>query len=411
MSLAPASVLFGESNLNARRKYRKDDDDEEGSVWTYNTVDVDEDETGADNRTNAAASDHRPPKGSLSDYLFGFMYEDEGTALTVDEQDLLYSSVIEPTTQLWNGLNATLFVALLLSAFADVVPVALVTHMSAELSASSSTGEADAAAAAAGFAPRATVAAVLGTSVGKFVNGPVGDVFGARRTSTLYSVLLSLSLVLLACSYNAKMAWWAVFLEEFFYSVQWPCSVVVLATHYRGKAGGMYEGGIYVTSLAARLGSLIGFPCCSLLLRRLHWRVVALIGAWSALVASSVTYLYLRDSPGKLDEPQNPIDETLLHKWFPDHVTRRKKFSPGVALRMAQFVVQENVLPSMKHILRSGTFWIVALAHTGASMVSTLNLYSLETDGSDDVLQQCMHGSYSYFGILVYWIRSVLRNG
>jgi len=42
-------------------------------------------------------------------------------------------------------------------------------------------------------------------------------------------------------------------------------------------------------------------------------------------------------------------------------------------LRLAMFVVSNTVWPSssLKHILGSGTFWIVAVAHTGASMVRT----------------------------------------
>jgi len=393
-SFAPASVLFGESRLNARRKYQDDDVDvndyRDEHYYVDDTVHVVDDRTGSSGNDAAV----RPAKGSLSDWLFGFMYEDEilrGGDDDADDVDLLYSSVlVEPSTNVWNALNASLFLSLTLSTFATAVPVALVATMSEDLvSAAAAAAAADDATTTTTsvFASKATVAAVLGTSFGKFVNGPVGDVFGARRGSTAYSIFLSLSLVLLAFSNSVETATWAFFLVEFSYSVQWPCCVVTLATHYRGSSTGMYEGGIYVTSLAARLGSLIGIPTCSLLLRHVHWRFVAFIGAWASLLASSVTYLYVKDSPNRQDDPQNPIDPTHMPKWFPEHYSHRRRPSLGVLLRMSQIVIRENVLPSMRHILLNGTFWIVALAHTGASMVRTservIGTYLYETGNGE----------------------------
>jgi hypothetical protein len=60
-----------------------------------------------------------------------------------------------------------------------------------------------------------------------------------------------------------------------------------------------------------------------------------------------------------------------LQTWFPDQLYRRKRWNVCKVLRLASFVVHTNILPSVKHILGSGTFWIVAIAHTGASMVRT----------------------------------------
>jgi MFS family permease len=344
MPFPSTSILFGESTLNARRNYHPVDEDNQ------------------DDETHVSS----PPTG-LYGYIFGFLYEED----LEEPDDILYRSTVQNSTHIWNPLNAALFLSLVLSTAATAVPVTLVAAMSNDLldSVQQDGGPYIA------FAPRAAAAAVLGTSVGKFINGPVGDIYGARRTSVLYNVLLAVALVGLALCRTVTQASWACWAVEFCYSVQWPCCIVTLATHYRGSSSGMYEGGIYVTSLAARLGSLLGIPLCSLLLRQTHWRFVAVLGAWVSLVASSVTYLFVSDSVEMTDDPQNPIDPVQLKKWFPESFQQQQRSSRPVSLRsmwgIVYFVFRTNLVPSLRHVLKSGTFWIVALAHTGSSMVRT----------------------------------------
>jgi MFS family permease len=351
MSFPSRNVLFGESpTLNSRRTYEKVQDEL------------------LDNET----PDITPPSG-LSGFFFSFMYEDED--LEESSDDILYRSTVESTTNIWNPLNAALFLSLMLSAVASAVPVTIVATMSDDLFDSSynnQEGGGGEGLVPLSFAPRAAAAAVLGTSFGKFLNGPVVDVFGARRTAVLYNILLAVSLLGLAACRTVDAAAWACFLVEFCYSVQWPCCIVTLATHYRGSSSGMYEGGIYVTSLAARLGSLLGIPCSSLLMRWTHWRLVAVVGAWVALVASSVTFLFVTDSVEKVNEPQNPIDPVQLKKWFPESFrSSSRQVSLHSLCSMVYFVFKTNVLPSLRHVLRSGTFWLVAFAHTGSAMLGT----------------------------------------
>jgi MFS family permease len=357
MRLLPTNFWFsnGSSRLHSRRK-------------TYNNLDqhdlysMDEHHHQPPSSEYTSSKHHVPPQpGSLTHFLFGFMYE-EDTMDDDDDDESMYFSSAQQRSSIWNPLNAALFCALMSAAFATSVPVALTARMNADLGTDAH---------ATSFAPRAAAAAVLGTAVGKIVTAPLGDMVGARRTILAFSFLLSLSLALMAASVNLNMATYACFLVEFTYSVQWPCCIITLATHYRGNSSGMYEGGIYITSLGSRVGSLVGIPACSLLLRRLHWRVVALIGAWVALVGASVSYLYVHDSPTEKDAPQNPVDHLLLEKWFPDYYRRKSHLSFGTALKMGAFIIQSNVIPSVKHVLLSGTFWIVALAHTGASVVRT----------------------------------------
>jgi MFS family permease len=401
MTVISTNVLFGESaQLNARRKYHKVDD----------THHHHHDDT----CTFSVAS--APTTTGMGRFLFGFMYEEEADNAET-EDDLLYRSTVDPTTYMCNRLNVHLCLSLMLSSAATAVPVTLLTAIGSDLLATNHTSNASSA-----FAPRATAAAVLGTSVGKFLNGPMVDLFGARRTSAVYSFLLAISLVILACSRTVESAAWACFLVEFATSVQWPCVIVTLATHYRGNSSGMYEGGIYLTSLAARLGSLVGIPVYSILLRRTHWRFVALMGSWMSLMACSYTYLYIHDSPLHPDEPQNPIDQLQAKKWLAQHNYSRTQHQPQQPRQQEQqrqnpqqqqqeqrqlrvpalslrsivgwihFVLQVVLLPSIRHVLCSGTFWLVALAHTGASMVRTseriLGTYLYDTSAPGGSLSQ-----------------------
>lgn len=352
----PASVLFGESPLITRRKYQKIDESTDTETSTRPT--------------------------GIAHWFFGFMYEDQ---IEETEDDILYRSTIESTTNVWNPLNAYLCFALVLSSTAIAVPITLLGAVSTNLLRDDSGSNMDPSA----FAMRATTAAVMGTSAGKFLNGPIPDVWGARRTSAFFSILLALALLGLATAVTPQGVIWSCFWAEFCYSIQWPCVVVTLATHYRGNGTGMYEGGIYMSSLAARMGSLIGIPVSSVLLRHVSWRWVALLGAWFALLSSSVAYLYVTDAPGEPDAPQNPIDLVQATVFFAKHY-RRNKSSGGLLqrlLRWTHFIFQTIFLPSLKHVLGSGTFWLLSLAHTGPSIIRSseriLGAYLFDTsDGS-----------------------------
>ena len=357
-----ASILFGESQLSTRRKYQRIDD---SSV---------EDETRLENDDDK--SSHRPT--GIAQFFFGFMYEEE---LDETYDDILYRSTIEPTTNVWNSLNLNLCLALMFSSAAIAVPITLLGEASENVLPEGTS--------ASSFATRATAVAVMGTSAGKFLNGPIPDVLGARRTSAVFSILLALALICLASATTPSGIIRSCFMAEFCYSVQWPCVVVTLATHYRGDSTGMYEGGIQLISLAARMGSLFGIPAASILLRYANWRLVALLGAWLSLFSSSVAYLYVCDSPGEPDAPQNPIDLAHATVFFAKHY-RRDKGSGSFLRRLVRwihFVFQTIFLPSMKHVLCSGTFWLVSLAHTGSSIIRSseriLGAYLYETsDGS-----------------------------
>jgi len=125
-----------------------------------------------------------------------------------------------------NNLNVVLFIAYSLSVAAVSVPITLVPVIASEV-ASFSGVETEAS-----FASKMASYAVLGTSLGKFINGGVGDVFGARRILVIYSALVGVALFLLSLSHSPSHLLLAGTMVEFLFSVQWPCLTIMLASHY-----------------------------------------------------------------------------------------------------------------------------------------------------------------------------------
>ena len=155
------------------------------------------------------------PKG-IAYYFFGFMMEDSNTS--EDEQ-----TNSEPDVSPWNRLNNALFISFTFTTAAASVPVTLIPSVGRSLALDSF------------FSARVTESAILGAAMGKFLNGPLGDLLGARRVSLANSLLLAASLLFLSVSWDESSVLWACFLIEFFQAVQWPCVIVILAQHYGGK--------------------------------------------------------------------------------------------------------------------------------------------------------------------------------
>jgi len=347
-----------------------------------------EDETEDDTRS---VLENEKQTGFLR-FFFGFMFEDplllEHEAGELDDEILRrsYDQGETPPSN-WNRLNASLFVSYALTTIATSVPVTLIPSMSENLRFDSDYQDATA------FAPRITAYAVLGTACGKFILSSMGDIFGARRTACCCSIFLAISLLVLSMCKTANAACNTCFCIEFFQSVQWPCIIVLLATHYRQHGNAVYENGIYITSLASRFGVLLGIPLSSMILRKTSWRIVALLGAWAGLLASSVIYLFIEDSPLYTNDPQNPIDPQVLAQY------ERRQPTLSNAVSLALSVFRNNVAPSLKHVLQSPTFYIVAVAHTGSSIVRTseriVGTYYLNT--SLDTLSENQAGGLAVF--------------
>ena len=354
MSTSTTDILFGDRLLARRKHYDKipDEFDDSSSSGSHD----------GDN----FLQNYSHVRGVISpcvqntvQYFFGFMFEEDNpttgntTMLDNDEEveNMTVDSSLESPT-IWNRLNGALCTSLVLSSSATSVPVALVSAMIEFQSDSNN------------FVTRATAAAVWGTSMGKLLNGFVTDLVGSRRTAVFYSAMLAVALLRLALTTTPESAVWACFWTEFCASVQWPTVIVTLATHYRGH-GSMYEGGIHLAALAARLGSLVGILGSSFLLNRnVHWRIVAVIGAWMALQSSAFSYLYGWDAPSERNQPQNPVDPVLWRQYLYSQHQRRHHhstttgLSAPTAVHWIHFLLSTVIWPSMKHVLGSSVFLV-----------------------------------------------------
>jgi len=254
------------------------------------------------------------------------------------------------------NVSLFLFVAYALTSASTTIPVLLTPSIAKDLYKNDLSSQS-------WFVSCVVIYTVLGTAIGKFVNGPICDVFGARRTSCVYSLLLALNLFLLSIwrksPYELMLGLGSI---EFLMSVQWPCYLNILAHHYNNNDV-LYERGIYITSLGSRFGVLCCLLCMSLLLRIINdvnWRIIMRnIGCVSACLGFIVIALCIWDSPNKIHDPA----------------------SNGM------FLVY--FIPAFKSVVGSGIFWLVSIAHCGSALIRSseriLGMYFKDTSTSSSL--------------------------
>jgi MFS family permease len=283
----------------------------------------------------------------------------------------------EPVEDVPSVLKLVLYCSFMLTTAAATVPVILVPVMAQSLFTQNMS-----LVNMSSFTSRAAASSVTGLAVGKFMNGPLGDILGARRVSMAYATFLSVTLLFLSMCGSESSSLWACFFVEFFQSVQWQGIIVILASHTRGHR---LEACIYSASLSSRLGSLLSIPLTSLLLRTFHWRTVAVLAALGALLGAFILVL-ATDSPRKVNDPQNPISPLVLQRFH----SKMKEKPPihkalHVTLKTATAVLSDNVVPAILAVSRSMSFWIVAVAHAGDAIIFTstrvLGMYYYDTSG------------------------------
>ena len=230
-----------------------------------------------------------------------------------NDKQALFSSRPVDKVKLWNGLNLALSLSYGFTTAASVVPITLIPTIAIDILSRNEYQDDDQLLdAASTFASTVTMYAVLGTAFGKFLNGPIGDIFGARRIACLYAFFLSSSLLTLSFGCSTWSVIFACVAVEYYQSVQWPCIAVILAAHYGntsepgsrettqsiGKKDshsvGAYETGIYVASLGSRSGALCASLSTTMLLRYLHWGWRAVARLASLVSAISVISLVLQ---------------------------------------------------------------------------------------------------------------------
>ena len=337
----------------------------------------------------------------------------------------------ESANQYWyNKLNLSLFISYTLTSAATSIPITLVPTIAMDIfSITSANNDEKTNTIETSTMISSIIAsyAVFGTAIGKFWNGPMGDLFGARRVSCMYSLLLCASLFYLSCSRTERHVYWACAAVEYYQSAQWPCIVVILAAHYKNnentashrdtsqqeneyttsnaETNTRYEGGVYITSLGSRMGSLLSTFATTVLLRyfQWHWRSISRLGSLMAFCSFLLTYKMVTDSPDKLHDPQNPIGTMPNLSGNPKQT---KGYGSGIGFRLyhlIMFVYSEillkHILPSLKHVLTSAIFWVVAISHSGGSVVlsSVRILGTYFQDTSYGTISESQAGSASIF--------------
>ena len=93
-------------------------------------------------------------------------------------------------------------------------------------------------------------------------------------------------------------------------------------------------------------------------------------------------YFFVTDSPGRLHHPQNPLKDDIMYDGLGDlyTYTRTKKkiitinsilTKASLFLKIASSVISRNMVASLRSLLSNGTFWVMAVAHSGGLMVCT----------------------------------------
>jgi hypothetical protein len=134
-----------------------------------------------------------------------------------------------------------------------------------------------------------------------------------------------------------------------------------------------------------------------------------------SFVGCVILYMFVTDSPGKVHDPQNPIKGSFQSSrpsrmprsrgrdvtTISDIIEKIKYYS-----KMAIHVFTRNVVPSLRSVLSNGTFWVVAIAHSGGLMVcsSVRILGTYFRDTSNGAISENEAGAVTIFlsiGVLV----------
>ncbi len=129
----------------------------------------------------------------------------------------------------------------------------------------------------------------------------------------------------------------------------------------------------------------------------------------------AILYMFVNDSPGKIHDPQNPIKSSFQSSRPPRTLRTGRGDVTTTAeiidkfqyyLIVASQVFTRNIVPSLRSVLSNGTFWVVAIAHSGGLMVcsSVRILGTYFRDTSNGAINENEAGAVTIFlsiGVLV----------
>jgi len=179
--------------------------------------------------------------------------------------------------------------------------------------------------------------ATLGGAVGKFVNGFICQAVGSYTCSTVYFAGLAACSFLFSLAQSPLTMGWAYAGMEFFASIQWAALAVMLSQYYN-RAPVKLAAALTALGLASTSGQIVAKTVGTTLAAHWHWRTVAQVGAVTATLGS----LLMAQAP----KPAKQSKQTQQQK--------SQKFQ------------WSSVTTSLKAVLGSRLFWMLAVAHAMA---------------------------------------------
>ena len=273
-------------------------------------------------------------------------------AMVVVEQQLVVEETTNANTkeqpqqqERWlTSIDGIVFVSYLCNVMALSMPVLLVPLAVAETLPVVSTNMHHIAAAVAGVSSIAT----LGGAVGKFVNGFICQAFGSYTCSTVYFAGLAVCSFLFSFASSPTTMGLSYAGMEFFASIQWAALAVMLTNYYK-SAPVKLAAALTALGLSSTGGQIMAKTVGMTLASSFHWRTVAQVGAITATVGSFLMAQAPRPPP--VDHNSHDLQST----------------STGSADTSSKTPFQwSSVLHSLKDVLGSRLFWMLAVAHSMA---------------------------------------------
>jgi len=201
------------------------------------------------------------------------------------------------------SFDAALFFTYVCSMFTITAPVVLIPIIAGDPSMYDSKLAMFSSVSGASFAAAIASISTIGAAAGKVVNGFVCQILGSRRSLMFYLVGLSIFTTWFAKSQNIDQLAFSILGMEFFASIMWTASVVLLATHYE-KEPKHFAVSVGYLSLSSTVASLIAKFGLSFLLTMMDWRILAKLTAGVSLLGAFVVYQLVSDSPTQTVQPQ-----------------------------------------------------------------------------------------------------------
>lgn len=183
-----------------------------------------------------------------------------------------------------------------------------------------------------------------GGFVGKFVNGFVCQRFGTYLCSRVYLLGLCLFSLWFSASHNAETMGMAYAGMEFCSSLQYGSMAVMLSNYYANTSVGSNQqenhgklaSALTALGLAATSGEVLAKVFGTFLAGAHHWRIVAKIGAATALLGAAL----ISQAPGR--QRAEALEQHL----------RQQQFSAGIG---------HSFTTAVRDILGNASFWVLAV--------------------------------------------------